>query len=325
MTAVLAMGLLLVAILPTVMMTACSHRGAYTATYLDVFDTVLTVTVGADSHEDAATATAAIHDIALDLHRRFDIYHTYDGLTNLCDVNRAAGSAPVEVDTDILSLLQMGRDIYLRTDGTVNIMIGALTAHWHDARIAGGPLPDPAVLAAAREHISIDALVLDPATHTVAITDPAASLDVGAIAKGYVMKQVQEYARQKGIDSLLVNLGGHVLAIGNHPDGDPWSVSVARPDGIPLSLTVTDASVVTSADNQRTFEVDGTAYHHIIDPTTAYPATTHRSVTIRVPLTHTAEADAYSTALFILSDVDGQEMLAAIDGVEIVHAEGGTP
>ena len=325
MTAVLAMGLLLVSILPTVMLTSCGRRGAYTSTYLDVFDTVLTVTVGADSHEDAAAVTTAIHDIALDLHRRFDIYHTYDGITNLCDVNRAAGGDPVKVDIDILSLLQMGRAVYLRSQGTVNVMIGALTSLWHDARIAGGPIPDPAALDAACTHISIDALVIDWESHTVAITDPRASLDVGALAKGYVMKQVQEYARREGIDSLLVNLGGHILALGNHPDGDAWRVSVARPGDTPLSLSVTDASVVTSADNQRTFRVDGVDYHHIIDPATAYPATAHRSVTILVPLPHTAEADAYSTALFILPDADGRSLLDEIDGARLIHKEGGMP
>lgn len=315
-TAFVAMGLLTLFFLGAFF--GCGRPGAYSTTYLDVFDTVLTVTVGSESRDEALEQTAAIHDIALDLHRLFDIYHTYDGLANLRTVNASAGGSPVAVDVDILNLLTMGKAIYLRSGGTVNIMMGAVTSLWHNARTAGNALPDPAALMAARDHSSIDSLVIDWETGTVAITDPAASLDVGAIAKGYVLERIRQYAKEAGLPSLLVNLGGQILALGNHPDGDPWQVQVHTPGGQDTTLSVTDGVVVTSADDQRTFTVDGVAYHHIIDPATGYPSTAHRSVTLLMPLSHTDKSDGYSTALFLLSDEAGEKLLADIPGAQIV-------
>jgi thiamine biosynthesis lipoprotein len=143
---------------------------------------------------------------------------------------------------------------------------------------------------------------------------------VGAIAKGYVADRVLAYAREKGVDSLLFDIGGHVLAIGHKPDGRPWTVQVRNPrdGGAYTTLEVTDASVVTSGNDQRYFEVDGVRYHHLIDPETLYPATFHSATTVVVPLAYTAQADGLSTATFLMSRDAGETLLKAYDGVEAI-------
>lgn len=307
-------------------MTSCSRPAAYTATYLDTFDTVLTVTVGATDRETANRISADIHAIALDLHRKFDIYHTYEGMNNLATVNAAAGkSTPVAVDGDVIALLALGQKVYTLSEGRVNIMLGAVLSQWHDCRTAGDRIPDGEALATALgEHCAMESLAVDEAAGTVRITDPAASLDVGAIAKSYAAARILAYAREAEVESLLVNLGGHVLAIGSHPDGDPWRVAVRNPaDGSVLrTLEVEDASVVTSGDDQRTFTVDGVTYHHLIDPATGYPATHHRSVTLVAPLSLTAEADGISTALFLMTREEGEALLATLTGAEAIWVDG---
>lgn len=314
----LALSLLLVSLIG---LTACRSTGTYSATFLDSFDTVLTVTVGASDHIAADKIISDVHTIVTDLHARFDIYnpHTFDdGTVGLYDVNRAAGNGEaLPVHEDILALLRLGQEMYALSQGQVNVMMGAVLRLWHDARMAGDRLPDSNALEEAGGHCAIESLVIEENVGTggarVSITDPNASIDVGAIAKGYVMDRVLAYARVEGVASMLVNLGGHVLAIGNHPDGDPWQVSVPDPreEGAFMRFDVTDASIVTSGDYERVFTLDGVAYHHLIDPITGYPATTYRAVTVILPHALTREADGYSTSLFFLSHEEGAALLTA--------------
>ena len=121
------------------------------------------------------------------------------------------------------------------------------------------------------------------------------------------MQQVAKSA-PKG---LLISVGGNVCATGPKDDkGTPWVIGVQDPDGgndYLHTIYVSGGSVVTSGDYQRTYVVDGKAYHHIIDPDTLYPSDYWRAVT--VVCEDSGVADALSTALFLLSQEEGQKLL----------------
>ncbi len=307
------------------MLPACRRQSVYTATYLDAFDTVTIISVPASDTASAQKHALAIHDLLLDIHRDLDIYHHYEDRTNLYDLNVAAGGEALAVSETVLDVLALGKLYYEKTDGRLNICLGAVLRLWHDARADGTRLPDAQAVSAALENrISIDALWLDRSTGMAKITQAGVSVDVGAIAKGYALSRVQAYAEQCGLTDLLVNLGGQVLAIGAHPDGQPWTVQVRDPmdeKAPPRLIHAADMSVVTSGDYERTFTVDGTAYHHIIDPETGYPADRYHAVTVTVPHSHTKEADALSTALFLMDIEAGEKLLASIPGATAIWTE----
>lgn len=283
----------------------------YEATFLDVFDTVTTVMGYAESEEDFQAQAQALHDELLTYHQLFDIYNDYDGLSNLKTVNDSAGVAPVEVDPVILDLLGDCKDYYETTGGRVNVAMGSVLALWHDAREAAvndpesAKLPDDAALQEAVRHTDLSQVVIDEEASTVYLPDPAMSLDVGAVAKGWSVERVCESAPE----GLLLSVGGNVRATGPKPDGSDWVAGVQNPDGGAYLHTVyvRDVSVVTSGDYQRYFTVDGVRYHHIIDPDTLYPAAYWRSVTILCA--DSGLADALSTALFTLPQAEGQKLL----------------
>ncbi len=293
----------------------CGKRTVYTATYFDTFDTVLTLHVAARSPDEANRISKELHSLVLTLHRQFDIYHEYDGMTNLKTLNDNAGSGtPVALPEDVIDILALGKRIYDQTQGKVNVCMGSVLSLWHDARTNETAPPTLDVLTAAADHISPDSLVIDAEKSTAMLTDPKASVDVGAIAKGFVADRVQAYADKMEIDSLLFDLGGHVLAIGNHPDGNPWRVGIRNPadSSVYTTLEITNASVVTSGNDQRFYEWEGKTYHHLIDPATLMPADHHASVTVVIPLTNTAVADGLSTALFLLPESEGRQLLSEL-------------
>lgn len=301
-------------LLAVLLLAGCAPKEQqYTATYFTLFDTVTTITGRADSEAEFQTAAQAIHDELLHYHRLFDIYNDYDGVNNLKTINDQAGIAPVEVDPAIIDLLKDCKTYYEATSGTVNAAMGSVLQLWHEARNDGlndpanAYLPDDAALKEAAQHMDFDAVIIDEAASTVFISDPSVQLDVGAIAKGWATQRASENA-PKG---LLISVGGNVCATGPKDEkGTPWVIGIQNPDGgddFLHTLYVEDGSVVTSGDYQRTYMVDGKFYHHIIDPQTLYPSTLWRSVTI--VCADSGLADALSTALFVLPQEEGQQLL----------------
>ena len=296
----------------------------YTATFLTLFDTVTTI-VGRDQSEEAfREKTQQIHDQLQHYHQLFDIYHDYDGVSNLKTVNDNAGVRPVQVDKAIIDLLLDCKKYYEMTDGMVNVAMGSVLRLWHNERNDGirdpvnAKLPNADALREAARHISFDSVLIDEAALTVYIADPLTRLDVGAVAKGWATQRVAENA-PKG---MLISVGGNVCATGpKKEDGTPWVIGIQDPDHAEKNLHavyVTGGSVVTSGDYQRTYMVDGKAYHHIIDPRTQMPATLWQSVSILCD--DSGLADALSTGLFLMDREQGQK-LAEKYGAEVLWVD----
>ena len=299
----------------------------YTATFLDLFDTVTTIIGRAQSESAYRETTQAIHDDLMTYHRLFDIYNDYEGINNMKTINDNAGVAPVEVDQAIVQLLLECRAYYDLTGGKVNVAMGSVLQLWHNARNSGiqdprnAKLPDMENLQEAAKHCDFDCVVIDAEKSTVYITDPRLQLDVGAIAKGWATQKVAE----KAPSGMLISVGGNVCATGPKlSDGTPWVIGVQDPDAADKNLHtvyLTEGAIVTSGDYQRTYTVDGKRYHHIIDPDSLMPGTYWRSVSI--VCSDSGLADALSTALFLM-DKDSGEQLAKACGVEVfwVAADG---
>ena len=309
--------LVCLALLLSLLLAGCSQptveQKRYTATFLDVFDTVTTIVGLAESKEAFTETTQKIHEELMRYHQLFDIYNVYEGVQNLCVVNKQAAQSPVEVDPVVMELLEDCKTYYTLTGGRVNVAMGSVLYLWHEARNQGindpanAALPDEQALREAAEHTAMEAVVLDKENTTVFFSDPQLRLDVGAVAKGWSVQKVAENTPE----GLLISVGGNVCATGPKDEaGTPWVVGIQHPDGGDKylhSIYVSGGSVVTSGDYQRAYVVNGELYHHIIDPDTLYPSVLWRSVTVVCP--DSGLADALSTALFLLPQSQGQVLL----------------
>ncbi len=290
------------------------EKKQYTATFLTLFDTVTTIVGRAESEEVFRAIAQTVHDDLLRYHQLFDIYNDYEGVNNLKTVNDMAGIAPVQVDGAVIALLRDCVEYHARSGGRVNIAMGSVLALWHDARQSGvndpanAKLPDMDALKEASGHCDIANIVIDEQNSTVYLNDPEMRLDVGAIAKGWATQRAAENAPE----GLLISVGGNVCATGAKTEaGDPWVIGVRDPMGsdedFVHTLYVSSGCVVTSGDYQRTYMVDGTLYHHIIDPETLLPGNYWKSVT--VVCEDSALADMLSTALFLTDKEEGLALL----------------
>lgn len=308
--------------------TGCAPKlKRYEAVYYDVFDTVVRISGYAENESVFQKQSSFVHDSLIEYHKLFDIYHSYPGISNLKTVNESAGGSPVQVDPRIIDLLLFSREADEMSGHRVDITLGAVLSIWHDCREqaildpSAAKLPDTNSLKEASFHTGFDKLVIDKTLGTVTLTDPLMSLDVGAIAKGYAAARVMEHVPE----GYLLSLGGNVTVNGSKPDDLPWSVGIQDPDDPSLLLHTLEAknlSVVTSGDYQRAFWLDGVCYHHIIDPSSLYPARGWRSVTVLC--SDSAAADALSTALFLLDKSSGEKLLARYQAEALWVAADGT-
>jgi len=289
------------------------HRKRFQASYLELFDTVTSILGYEETEEEFARQAQRIHDEMETYDHLYDIYEEYPDLVNLCTVNRHPGET-LTVDPKIMDLLLFAREADEFTGHRVDAAFGAVLKIWHEARENGinnpeeAYLPERTALEDAAKHTGFGYLELDPEKCTVRLTDAEASLDVGALAKGYATQRVSE-----GLpEGYLLSVGGNVTASGPKPDGSSWTIGVQDPnapegESYVQKLSITGGSVVTSGDYQRYYTVEGKRYAHIIDPETLFPADRWRAVTVIAA--DSGIADALSTALFLMSREEGQELL----------------
>lgn len=284
-----------------------------------------------------------------ELHRLFDVYHSYSGLNNLATINARAGLEPVPVSAELIDLLVQVRGWRQQWSDTVTLTLGPVLKIWEKTRSAattpkdpsGSPgqnstvkLPSPAELASALTLVDDTQLIIDETAGTVFLARAGMSLDVGAVAKGYATELVARHLQALGAVSLIINAGGSSVRLIGKPQPasrDTWLVGIENPlfalpmpDGsqpaeVPetcATVAANNTSVVTSGDYQRYFVQDGIIYNHIIDPQTGQPAHFYRGVTIVTP--DSGLADFLSTALFVLPPAESRSLAESVPDVEVM-------
>lgn len=315
-------------LLQSIGLAGCGKKTEKFSSYsFDYFDTVTTITGYAKSQEEFNEVAAGVLSELSEYHKLFTIYLRYDGLENLCTVNELIDGAhrTVTVDRRIIDMLLYAKEMYEKTDGTVNIAMGSVLSIWHDYRTEGteepwnAKLPPMEKLSEAAMHTDINELVIDEEACTVTLTDPAMKLDVGAVAKGYAVEMVARSLEEAGITGYVINVGGNVRTIGVKGDGEKWLVGIENPEedsenAYLAYLELAGESLVTSGSYQRYYVVDGKRYHHIIDPETLMPSEGY--VSVSVVCKSSAEGDALSTALFCMDLEEGMALIETLPDTE---------
>ena len=318
-------------IMSALVLHGCSRAAdtRYEASFLDVFDTVTTITGYSPTRGEFTALARHTHDLLARYHKLYDIYCDYDGINNIKTINDNAGVRPVRVDSEIISLLLFAKREYEATSGAVNAAMGSVLSIAREYREAGiidpehAELPPMDMLIKASQHCDIDDVVIDEGSSTVFLADPLMKLDVGAIGKGYAVERVAAALESEGVTSLLLCVGGNIRAIGGKPSGTGgtacWNIGIRDPDPESenqqlLCVEIKDGSVVSSGIYERYYTVDGVQYHHIIDPDTLMPSRYFTQVTIICR--DSGVADALSTAVFNMPLEEGMELIENLKGTE---------
>ncbi len=271
-----------------------------------LMDTYVTVQVGSRFREEARQALE-------EMERLEQIFDRYTPGSDVARVNEAGG-AWVEVSPEMIDVLERTREA--RERGLFQVTVGPLVDAWGFGT-DDPAVPDPESLARALDLVGDDRLEVDSQGRRVRLSQPGMSLDMGGLAKGYIVEMAGEYLASRGVPWGLVNAGGDIRAVGFRPDGDPWRVGVRHPrtEGDLVGIAyVGDLAVATSGDYQRFFTQDGQRYHHILNVRTGYPA--EEVISVTVVAADVTIADVLSTEVFLLEAQEGLALLESLAGVE---------
>ena len=310
----------------------------YTETFFDTFDTAVTVVAYTKTEAEFDAYFAEIHSRFQELHKLYDIYNTYEGMSNARTINQNAGIGPVRVDKDLLDLIAVSKEWHERTGGVTNIAMGSVLRIWHEYREAGTADPESAELPPiddlrqAAQHTDIDKVVVDTEKSAVYLDDEMMSIDLGAVAKGYATEIVAREIEATGLKSAVLSSGGNVRTIGKPLDGvrERWGIGIQDPSRAILSdeenlldvVFLNDSSVVSSGDYQRFYVVGEERIHHLIDPKTLMPGNYFRAVTVVAP--DSGFADFMSTTLFLMPLQEGQDLARTMEVDAVWVAPDGT-
>ena len=274
------------------------------------------------------TITVSICDPQADelLTHCFELLRSYehrfsanDASSELMEVNHQAGVAPVQVHPDLFELIALGTLHSQAKNSHLNIAIGPLVQTWRigfsDAR-----RPAPEEIEQVLLKIDPQQIQLDQENYTVFLKRPGMKIDLGALAKGYSADLIATYLRGKGIKDALIDLGGNILTVGQHPvKQQPWRIGIQNPvekrGNHLLVLSVKDKSVVTSGIYERHLEVDGQSFHHIFDSTTGYPVETDLA-SITILSDRSVDGEIWTTRLFGDSPTSILNTVESLPGIE---------
>ncbi len=231
-------------------------------------------------------------------------------------LNRSAGKG-MRVSKDLFYVLEKSLAYAKLSDGGFDVTIGPLTELWGFSEDKG-IVPSRAQIAQKAVLVDYQQVRLNPRNREVFLPIEGMKIDLGGVAKGYAVEEAMEIIKAAGIKDALVDIGRNIKVIGKNPYNKPWMIGLAHPRKVGEILSAFPLkggmSVATSGDYEHFFIEDGRRYHHLLDPKSGYPTNLCISVTIITP--SAMIADILSTAVFVLGEVAGMELLEKLDTVE---------
>lgn len=266
-------------------------------------------------------AEATRHGLAaLDLIDQLeDQLSIYRDESDVSVMNRLAAEVPFRVEAGLFDLLRQGKRIHEATSGAFDVTSGPLSEVWGFARRAG-TMPSEAAVQQALAAVGSQFLELDEFDRSVRYKRDGLQINLGGIGKGYALDRAAELLLDRGIGHFAFHGGNSsVVARGSQSDGRGWCVGLVHPLRPELRLgefRIADRALSTSGSGTQFFHHAGRRYGHIIDPRTGWPAEHIVSLTVLAPTA--AEADALSTALFVLKREEVEQFCAARTDVSVL-------
>jgi thiamine biosynthesis lipoprotein len=263
--------------------------------------------------EDEARGAAAIEAAFAEIGRTEEVLSNWSESSQISEVNRAAGSAPVVVSHELMAVLDRALHFSEITDGAFDVTFASCDGLWS---VRHRRIPTDDEIASCLRHVDYRRVALDPQRSAVFVSDANMRVGVAGLAKGYRVDRAADVLTSHGIVDFVVNGGGD-MRLSTGATSEPWEVKLAHPrfpDQALGTVALASGAIATSGDYQWYFERDGVRYHSILDPSSGRPA--RRSTSATVIAETAVDADALATGLFVMGPEEGIALAERLPEVE---------
>lgn len=303
--------LLLAAAWGAILLTGCGKKAAEPVSRSDfLLNTFVTVTL-------YDTEDETILDGCLDLCRQYEgLLSRTEETSEIYRINhREPGTREMEVSEETADVIERGLYYSSISGGSFDITIEPVSSLW-DFTAPEPQVPDREKILENLPRVGYENISVEG--NRILFADDGTTLDLGAIAKGYIADRMKEYLETRGVESGIINLGGNVLCIGKNVSGSPFRIGIQRPYGDyseTIGMVEADGmSVVSSGVYERYFKQDGVSYHHILNPETGYPYENGLTA-VTILSARSVDGDGLSTVCFSLGLEKGMELLDSMEDV----------
>ncbi len=281
------------------------------------FDNVLGTSLDISIHHgDGAAAEAAMLAALEEIRRLESILSNWQDNSEIGRLNRTQhinDAAP-----ELIAVLQLCEDWHGRSDAALSCRLGRMIGEWQDAE-AVQELPLRSGLLQTARAANQGSIRIDGSAISI---DDSIVLDVGGIAKGYIIDRALAVMQTILPDAaaIRIDIGGDAVYHGSPPGSEGWQVAVADPlapadnAGFITRLSLNSMAVASSGHHSRSRTIRNRSFSHILSPQTGWPIIS--GVSAVVVAADAATADAVATALAVKNLNDGIDWVNSLDGVE---------
>jgi thiamine biosynthesis lipoprotein len=219
-----------------------------------------------------------------------------------------------DMPPEVARVFDRSLHFYKKSQGAFDMTVQPVVDLYKRDFEATGGSPSEKALEKALALVDASAVTFDG--KSVRLQKEGMGITLDGIAKGYVIDCGAEFIKGLGIEHALINAGGDIRVAGGKESGSPWRVGVQNPDkkGPYLDiLEMSDGAVATSGNYEIYFDEEK-LYHHIVNPKTGLSPRESESVSVLAA--SVMDADALSTAVFVLEPSEGKRFIESMPGAE---------
>ncbi|MGH7449570.1 MAG: FAD:protein FMN transferase, partial [Longimicrobiales bacterium] len=213
---------------------------------------------------DTATARAAARAAYARIAQLENQMSDYRADSEVRRLERRPG-AWVTLTPELFAVLETALRVARASHGAFDPTVGPLSALWREARRRGA-LPQPVAIDSARARTGWKKITLDRARRAASLAPSGVHLDLGGIAKGFILQDALAVLRSHGIARALLEAGGDIV-VGDPPPGRTgWRVETPRADSAVAAraAALENAAVATSGPTAQFVMIDGIRYSHVV-------------------------------------------------------------